>query len=81
MHKFISWRLFFLICILPCAAFFSAAQAITYAWLSSFPEQASKLEYLNFKFWTFAAFSCVILAIELLFIFRFIRDILMKKRL
>lgn len=46
-------------------ALLSAGQAITFAWLSSFPERASQLQELELKFWSFAAAATVFLGIDL----------------
>ena len=62
MWKLILWRLVFLIVVLLLAACLAAGQAITFAWLSSFPERASQLESLRIKFWSYSI-SCAVLVI------------------
>jgi hypothetical protein len=53
-------RLLALLCAVAVATFFSLGQAITFAWLSAFPEQASRLESLAWRFWSYAALSLVL---------------------
>lgn len=73
MWRFMPWRLVFLMMGLLLAAFLAAGQAITFAWLSSFPERASQLASLEIKFWTYAAVSAVLVVIDLGLLLRLIR--------
>jgi membrane protein implicated in regulation of membrane protease activity len=65
MWKRIPWRLVILIVALLLVACFAAGQAVTFAWLSSFPERASQLESLRAKFWSYTVVSAVLLLISL----------------
>jgi hypothetical protein len=63
-----SWRtarIAFALCALFTLTLFSIGQATTFAWLSTSPAQAQRLESLQWKFWSYAALSLVLLAIEL----------------
>jgi hypothetical protein len=55
----------FALCALLALTLFAIGQATTFAWLSTFPAQAPRLESLQWKFWSYAALSMVLLAIEL----------------
>ena len=79
MWRFIPWRLVFLMVVLLLAAFLAAGQAITFAWLSSFPERASQLESLEIKFWSYAAVSVALVAIDLALLVRLIKQIRIRR--
>ena len=74
------WRLVFLIVGLLLAAFLAAGQAITFAWLSSFPERASQLESLEIKFWSYAVVSAVLVVIDLALFVYLVRQIKDRRR-
>jgi membrane protein implicated in regulation of membrane protease activity len=77
MWKLIPWRLLFLIVGLLLLALLAAGQAITFAWLSSFPERASEIGSLRIKFWSYATISVVLIFVDLALavrLFRRIRD-------
>jgi membrane protein implicated in regulation of membrane protease activity len=57
------------------AAFLAAGQAITFAWLSSFPERSSQLQSLEIKFWSYAVISAILLLIDLVLIARVAKQI------
>jgi hypothetical protein len=65
--------------VLLLAAFLAAGQAITFAWLSSFPERASQLESLEIKFWSYAAVSVALVAIDLALLVRLIKEIRIRR--
>jgi membrane protein implicated in regulation of membrane protease activity len=75
MWKLMPWRLVLLIVGLLVVAFLAAGQATTFAWLSSFPEQASQLESLRIKFWSYAAVSAVLVFIDLILLVRLVKRI------
>ena len=58
-------RLAALLCIVASAAFLSIGQAITFTWLSALPEQAARLESLEWKFWIYAALSVVLVLVAI----------------
>jgi len=74
------WRLVFLMVGLLLAAFLAAGQAITFAWLSSFPERASQLESLEIKFWSYAVVSAVLIVIDLALFVYLVRQIKDRRR-
>lgn len=41
-------------------ALLSAGQAVTFAWLSAFPERSLQLDELRYKFWFFLALAGVL---------------------
>lgn len=57
-------RLVLLMLLLLFGALFAAGQAVTFAWLSAFPERASHLDSLAFKFWVYAALCVVLLLVD-----------------
>lgn len=74
MLKFVSWRLLLLILVLLLAAFLAAGQAVTFAWLSSFPERASQLPSLERKFWAYSASAAALLMVDIWLSVRLVRD-------
>jgi hypothetical protein len=60
-----SVRLVCLMVVVLLAAIFAAGQAITFAWLSAFPEQSARLTLLETKFWIWAVTSVLLIAIDL----------------
>ncbi|WP_221063465.1 hypothetical protein [Methylomagnum ishizawai] len=79
MWKLIPWQLVFLMMCLLLGAFLSIGQAITFAWLSTFPERASQIESLEIKFWSYAAIALVFVIIDLGLLVRLIRHIKREK--
>lgn len=75
MWKFVPWRLVFLMVVLLLAAFLAVGQAITFAWLSAFPERASQLESLEIKFWSNAAVAAALVLIDLGLLVHLVRQI------
>jgi hypothetical protein len=58
----------------------AAGQAITFAWLSAFPERAAQLDSLAIKFWSYAAVSVVLMVIDLGLLVRLVRQIKDRRR-
>lgn len=73
-------RLAALLCVVAVAAFLSTGQAITFAWLSAFPEQASRLESLEWKFWIYAALSLVLVVVALKLVWLILRRMIYRGR-
>lgn len=67
------WR--FLVISLGTAigALLGIGHALTFAWLSSFPERSLQLEELNQKFWIYTATSLFLFIVSAYFGFRFIK--------
>ena len=63
-----------MVCLL-LVAFLAVGQAITFAWLSAFPERASQLESLEIKFWSYSALAAVLVIIDLGLLVRLVRQI------
>lgn len=80
MWKLIPWRLVVLMVVLLLAAFLAVGQAITFAWLSAFPERASQLESLEIKFWSYAAVAVALVLIDLGLLVRLVRQIKERRR-
>jgi|OpeIllAssembly_1097287.scaffolds.fasta_scaffold2525779_1 TRAP-type C4-dicarboxylate transport system permease small subunit len=74
MGKLTPERRVLLVVVLLIAAFLSAGQAITFAWLSAFPERASQLESLEIRFWAYAAISVTLVAIAVTLIVKLVRN-------
>jgi len=74
MSKLIPWRRVLVIVVLLIAAFLAAGQAITFAWLSAFPEQASQLGSLQLKFWSYTAAAVILVLIDLVLAVRLVRQ-------
>lgn len=49
--------------------FLAAAQAFTFAWLSAFPEQAARVEALEWRFWIYLVVTILLLAIDARLVF------------
>lgn len=75
MWKQLPWPLVLVILGLLVAACLAAGQAITFAWLSSFPERATQLESLRIKFWSYASVSVVLVFIDAILVVRLIKRI------
>ena len=75
MWKLIPWRLVFLMMGLLLVAVLAAGQAITFAWLSAFPERASQIDSLEIKFWSYATLSAALVVIDVGLLVRLIRQI------
>ena len=73
-------RLAVFMVVLLVAALFAVGQAITFAWLSSFPERASNLESLEFRFWGYAAIAVALVLIDLGLLVRLVRQIKGRRR-
>ena len=63
--KHIPWRLVVAIIAIFVLALFAAGQAVTFAWLSGFPERASQLPSLQLQFWSYAIASVILLLIDI----------------
>jgi hypothetical protein len=59
------WQLVTLTLLSFVATYFAMAQAITVAWLASFPN-AAQVDQLKVKFWLFAITTCVMAIVDLL---------------
>jgi membrane protein implicated in regulation of membrane protease activity len=75
------WRFVFLILAILLLAFLAAGQAITFAWLSSFPERASQLASLEIKFWSYTILAAILTLVDLGLLVRLIRHIREKRGL
>lgn len=75
MWKIVPWRQVLLIFAVLLVALFAAGQAITFAWLSAFPERASQLESLRTRFWTYAAASAVLVVFDAVLLLNLVRKI------
>ena len=80
MWKFAPWHRVLLMVVLLLVALFAVGQAITFAWLSAFPERASQLHELEVKFWSYIALAVVLVIIDLGLLVRFVRQVRQKKR-
>jgi hypothetical protein len=65
MKKIPAWFLIVVMISLLLAAFFAAGQAIAMAWLSALQGQASQIESLELRFWSYVAISAVLLIVDL----------------
>lgn len=65
MRPPISWRLVLLAVAILIAALLAAGQAITFAWLSSFPERASRFAAYEINFWCYGTASVVLIGAEI----------------
>lgn len=81
MWKLIPWRVVFVMVGLLLAALFALGQAVTFAWLSSFPERAPQLESLEVKFWSYVAIAAALVIIDLGLLVRMVRQIKAKRRI
>ncbi len=62
------------VAVLFLVMFFSIGQALTFTWLSSFPERAEQLPGLQIKFWIWSGVACFSLAINVFLIFSFFKN-------
>jgi hypothetical protein len=72
-------RLVVALCAVAVATFFAMGQAITFAWLSALPEQASRLDSLAWRFWVFAALSLILVVIDLWLAVMILRRVLRRR--
>jgi hypothetical protein len=80
MWKLIPWRLVFVMVCVFLAALLAVGQAVTFAWLSSFPERAPQLESLEVKFWGYVAITTVLVIIDVGLLVRIVRQMKAKGR-
>jgi sterol desaturase/sphingolipid hydroxylase (fatty acid hydroxylase superfamily) len=69
------------LCVAAIATFLAMGQAFTFAWLSALPEQASRLDVLAWRFWSYAALSLMLLLIDLWLAYVILRRLLHRKDL
>jgi H+/Cl- antiporter ClcA len=62
-----------LVLLLLVAGLFSAGQALTFAWLSAFPDRAAQLPALEARFWAFVSLAVVSLSIAVFLVTRLVR--------
>jgi membrane protein implicated in regulation of membrane protease activity len=74
MWKLVPWRRVLIIVVLLIAALLATGQAITFAWLSAFPERASQLGSLQVKFWSYTAAAVILILIDLMLAVRLVRE-------
>lgn len=67
------WFQVFLIIVLFLTSCWAVSQAVSFAWLSSFPEQASRLQSLEMKFWSYTVLSIVLFVIDIIYIKRVLK--------
>jgi membrane protein implicated in regulation of membrane protease activity len=63
----------FLIIVLFLTSCWAISQAVSFAWLSSFPVQASRLQLLEMKFWSYTGLSIVLFVIDIIYIKRVLK--------
>mgnify|MGYP006376709789 CR=1 FL=1 len=61
-----------ILCLLGLALF-SAGQAVTFAWLSAFPDRVAQLESLTMKFWIYTSIAVVAAVGDLFLLARYLR--------
>ena len=74
LKKFVLWRLVAIVGIF-LAGFFTANSAITVAWLSAFPQNASRLDSLEVQFWSYTTISASLFVLDLWVLVRTIGQI------
>jgi|GEM_PF-2333638 len=74
-------RLVLVLCIAAVATAFAMGQALTFAWLSALPEQASRLESLAWKFWAYAALSLILVVVDIRLVRMILRRLLRQDEL
>lgn len=79
MWKNIPWRLVAVMVGVLVAAFLAVGQAITFAWLSAFPERAAQLSELETKFWAYIALAVVLVIVDIGLLVRLIRQVRGRK--
>jgi len=68
-----NWQRILLALFLLAISFLAIGQAVTLAWLSSFPAQAGRLEILNIKFWFYISAAAIAAIIDALVVVRIIK--------
>lgn len=63
LSKFVAWRLLVLIGLFVLALW-AGGQALTLAWLSAFPANASRLDSLTIKFWSYVVVAIILLVFD-----------------
>jgi hypothetical protein len=64
------------LCVVAIATFFALGQALTFAWLSALPEQASRLNSLAWRVWAYAALLLVLVVVDLRLVWMILRRLL-----
>ena len=64
LRKFVDWRLVVLIGLF-LLALWAGGQAITLAWLSAFPANASRIDSLTIRFWSYAVVAIILFVFDL----------------
>lgn len=77
MLKFIKtlsgWKISLLALIILMLAFLALGQAITFAWLSGFPEQAPRIEVLKIKFWFYMIAALALVIVDSVIIYSYLK--------
>lgn len=73
------WHLGIVVVIFALIACLSVGQAITFAWLSSFPEHASRLDTLRIKFWVYMVIGLVAFVLSGVGIVRIVKLTISKR--
>lgn len=68
-------RLAVLLCVLVLATLFAVGQAVTFAWLSATHVDASRVESLQWKFWSYAALAMVLAVFDVVILWRIWRGV------
>lgn len=67
------WRSTLLVVALLLATLFFLGQAVTFAWLSTFPEQESRISLLRLRCWSYAALAVFSLVADVLCVVRLLK--------
>jgi len=64
MNRAIPWKLIVISIGLLLLGLLAAGQAVTFAWLSAFPDRAEQIESLQLKFWAYVLGAVICFALE-----------------
>jgi uncharacterized BrkB/YihY/UPF0761 family membrane protein len=73
-------QLSLLIIFLFLVCCFSIGQAVTFSWLSNFPERATQLDKLQAKYWIWLIVGLIAAAIDLLVVVHLIKRFLQARK-
>jgi hypothetical protein len=78
LDRWSTGRLVGVLCAAAVATLFAIGQALTFAWLSALPEQASRLDALAWRFWIYAALALMLAVSDLWLVSVLLRRLLRR---
>lgn len=73
IKKLRTWQLVLIGVLLFVLSCLAVGQAVTFAWLSNFPERAGQLRELQIKFWTYITLAAIFAITDLAIIVHLVK--------